>query len=484
MKKIMCLILVTLCFINTTVCAAKYSDVTEENQYFEAVELLNEANIMLGYDGKFRPDDIITRAEVVAIANRLQGLSEAAKAATSISIYTDVAKTDWFAGDVNLASQMGVIAGDGNGLFRPNDQVRYDEAIKIMVTTLGYSYEDALKKGGWPTGYIIIAEENGIIKETESNDIYASRGAVAQMASEVYKILSIKTEEKVLDSKENTETQPAVYDEIDGITVKNMYLVVDGEKTQGIFKYDNDTYTLNLRATLNFHKNEKDRNAIVKLVVTNAYDRNYIIENEFNITIPKDTDEYIIGYEIIFNKTEWLDMLYKDLLDAKDSDILFMLYVNDDKVNEIKETFSYQYSAEKSVVNSFEITDVQLSTLNGNGDVVQKGDQIVKYANVAKLKFDSKVKVDATSSEEQNVDIFHVYVAMYEDYKYDQKTEKISGRMLSYYRCAYCPIFGENFWFTYGGEYRLSTFRTGKYTMVFMLHGKIIYEHDFTVVNP
>ena len=184
LTRILALVLVFTMMVSSAAFAARYTDVADDSTYAEAVEVLSALNIFYGDTaGTFRPDDVITRAEVVAVVNRLTGLSDAAKAAAGTSMYTDVATTDWFAGDVNLASQQGIVAGDGNGLFRPNDQVKYEEAVKMMVAALGYKPDYVLKQGGWPTGYLVIATENEITKGLAvSAGEPATRGIVAKLA--------------------------------------------------------------------------------------------------------------------------------------------------------------------------------------------------------------------------------------------------------------------------------------------------------------
>lgn len=184
LTRILALVLVFTMMVSSAAFAARYTDVADDSIYAEAVEVLSAIGVVKGDTaGTFRPEDVITRAEVVAICNRLQGLSDAAKAAAGTSMYTDVATTDWFAGDVNLASQMGIVAGDGNGLFRPNDQVKYEEAVKMMVASLGYKQDYVLKQGGWPTGYLVIATQNEITKGLSiSAGEPAHRGTVAKLA--------------------------------------------------------------------------------------------------------------------------------------------------------------------------------------------------------------------------------------------------------------------------------------------------------------
>lgn len=184
LTRVLVLALVFSMLLSSVAFGATFTDVEDGTAIAEATDVLAGLGILKGYeDGSFGPDKVITRAEVVAVANRLQGLSTAAQAAAGSTIYTDVAADAWYAGDVNLATQMGIIAGDGNGLFRPEDSVKYEEAVKIMVAALGYQPNYVMAKGGWPTGYLVIASEAGVTKGlngTAGQDAF--RGIVARLA--------------------------------------------------------------------------------------------------------------------------------------------------------------------------------------------------------------------------------------------------------------------------------------------------------------
>ena len=184
LTRVLALVLTFAMMISTVAMAATFADIEEGSTYAEATSVLADLGILKGYeDGTFGADKVITRAEVVAVVNRLQGLSDAAKAAGGATQYTDVPSTEWYAGDVNLATQMGIISGDGNGLFRPNDQVKYEEAVKMIVAALGYNQEYVLKRGGWPTGYLVIATEAEISKGMSAGaGDPAYRGIVAKLA--------------------------------------------------------------------------------------------------------------------------------------------------------------------------------------------------------------------------------------------------------------------------------------------------------------
>lgn len=97
-----------------------------------AVALAVQAGIITGYeDGTFRPDDVITRAEMAAmIANALKPTPQAS-AATG---FADDADIPVWAKDAAAALQkLGVMEGTGDNLFRPDAQATRAQAVTILT---------------------------------------------------------------------------------------------------------------------------------------------------------------------------------------------------------------------------------------------------------------------------------------------------------------------------------------------------------------
>ncbi len=157
-----------------------FPDVPNDADYVDAVTYLAGAGIITGdMDGNFNPDAEITRAEVAAMICRLMGAGDEAQVARN-QTYGDVSG-HWAEGYITTATRKGVFNGDGAGMFRPNDNVTYEQVIKILVCVGGHDSE-ARSKGGWPNGYITVAAELGITNGVRfSQTANAPRSAVAQM---------------------------------------------------------------------------------------------------------------------------------------------------------------------------------------------------------------------------------------------------------------------------------------------------------------
>ena len=118
---------------------ARFTDVNANRYYATAVNTLASMGIVTGSNGKFRPDDSITRAEFVAIAmrfaNRVNG------AATRFS---DVGYNAWYYDAVASAVAYGWIGGYSDGTFRPNKAITRAEVVTIVNRMLNRSFDAAV----------------------------------------------------------------------------------------------------------------------------------------------------------------------------------------------------------------------------------------------------------------------------------------------------------------------------------------------------
>ncbi len=154
-----------------------------DTKYAEAARILGALGIMVGdaETGNFRPNDNILRSEMSKVAVYSVGLEEVAKGATQQTRFPDVVANHWANGPINVADQQGMVVGDDVGTFRPDDNVLFQEAVTIMVRALGYEPK-ASQSGGYPTGYMVVASENQMLKGiTATASSPATRGDVAQL---------------------------------------------------------------------------------------------------------------------------------------------------------------------------------------------------------------------------------------------------------------------------------------------------------------
>jgi len=185
----------------TSAFAAKvdFSDVPDNSPYKEAIETLAMLDLLNGYDdGTFGPERTITRAEFAAVITRALGLEGVAAGASAMPIFNDMVNSNggehWGSGYIKIAYDREIIDGYGDGRFGPDDPVTYEQAVKMIVCTLGYGHE-AEQRGGWPTGYLATANDKNITRGAlmTPTDQQAPRGMVAKL---VFNSLEIPMMEK------------------------------------------------------------------------------------------------------------------------------------------------------------------------------------------------------------------------------------------------------------------------------------------------
>lgn len=178
-KKIVSVTLASAMLLCTNAFAA-YTDVPEDSDVYSAVETLSTLGILNGYeDNTFKPDGNITRAEMCAILCRALGLE--APGTFYYDSFTDVPRDHWAYLYIGLCKVSKIVDGMGNDIFAPDSNVTFNQAVKMILSAMGYEII-AEANGGWPAGYVSIAAKYGILDGiTEKTDSPATRATVAKL---------------------------------------------------------------------------------------------------------------------------------------------------------------------------------------------------------------------------------------------------------------------------------------------------------------
>ncbi len=203
MRKLLCgamaVMMLATCLVPTafaTEGTTKFSDVTSDKLYSEAVSTLNLMGIINGYeDGTFKPEQNVTRAEFTAMLMRTLNYGSIGSASASGLPFTDVDDNDtsinWAIPNINTAYGMGIINGYEDATFRPNANVAYEEAIKMIVCTLGYGAGVSVDLEPWYANFVAIAAQIGLTKNADDLGAVttpASRACIAQLLFDALEI--------------------------------------------------------------------------------------------------------------------------------------------------------------------------------------------------------------------------------------------------------------------------------------------------------
>lgn len=160
-----------------------FTDITDET-VFQAAETLRLLGVVDGVGGgKFEPAGNLTRAQFCKMAVVMLGIEGQEPGYRSRTIFSDVASTHWARGYINLAAsgEDKFISGMGNGLFAPDTDITFAQAVTILVRLLGYSDSDTSMQ--WPEGYLILADSIGL---TEGFDLGANAAISRAQAAKLF----------------------------------------------------------------------------------------------------------------------------------------------------------------------------------------------------------------------------------------------------------------------------------------------------------
>ncbi|MFZ5824898.1 MAG: S-layer homology domain-containing protein [Bacillota bacterium] len=112
-----------------------FTDLPQDHWAYSAVEKLLKAGVVSpAPDGKFRPEDPITRAEVFKMVLTARKIDAAGKCA---AIFPDVPCTAWHAPYVETAYRLAIGEGMGDGNFAPNLPATREQIYNIVIRALG-----------------------------------------------------------------------------------------------------------------------------------------------------------------------------------------------------------------------------------------------------------------------------------------------------------------------------------------------------------
>lgn len=221
---------VTLLFGSVSAYAG-FTDMPKDTNETRIVNILNKLGIMNGYeDGSFKPSAPITRTEFAVMLYKSIGYLNTSSADGNASTgllggfdwrkrflgsdsddkkliypeaeekdesgvqiskgpWKDISEEYWAYSYLRTMNDMGIIQGYDDRTFRPENTVKCDEAIKIVLNLCGYdSYAKFL--GGYPEGYRKIANDNKLYSGVSA----AGDGMMSRMdaAALIYNSFKIK----------------------------------------------------------------------------------------------------------------------------------------------------------------------------------------------------------------------------------------------------------------------------------------------------
>lgn len=206
MKKITAFVLICVLLSTMTyyTSAKTFHDVSSSDPFYKAVSKLSDIGVIAGRgDGNFNPYDATTRAEFCAFLSRANGYKD--NTVSGSVPFKDVPSTYWAVNTIYFCYSKGYINGMGDGTFEPARQITYEEAVKMVVSAAGVGDSSLINVGPyWYSGYINRAREKGFLSGfTVKTGQPIPRGHVAQI---IYNAM----EKGYFGSSEPEPTKPSV----------------------------------------------------------------------------------------------------------------------------------------------------------------------------------------------------------------------------------------------------------------------------------
>ncbi len=158
-----------------------FSDLSSTSPYSKAIESLKDRGVVSGYaDGTFRESALVNRAEFlkIVLGSRLSVSGESLGAGSNC--FDDVRTNDWFASWVCTAKAEGIVSGYDNGDFKPEQNINFVEASKILA--LAFKQQGNVYSNDWFEQYVRALEDSKAIPTSISAlDKPVTRGEMAEM---------------------------------------------------------------------------------------------------------------------------------------------------------------------------------------------------------------------------------------------------------------------------------------------------------------
>lgn len=195
-----------------------FSDVPSDYWAFNYISEMVERNVLSGYpDGKFYPDEQVTRAEFAKIMTSAAGLPITQP---TTKIFSDVNISEWYAPYVHTAKEyLSAYTQNGSNYYLPNTPALREDIAVALVKLKGYStvgtdmtsitrmFSDSQSISENAKIYVATAVENGLISGYDDGTFKGQNGITrAEAATLLWRAYQYGNQNKNYDDVSNNDT--------------------------------------------------------------------------------------------------------------------------------------------------------------------------------------------------------------------------------------------------------------------------------------
>lgn len=184
---------IALCLFSI-ICAgithAEFADVDVTHPYFHAIDSLEDAEIVRGYDQGdkrfYKPLNSILRSEVLKVLMLAADIDIVDNGA---DYFADVPAHEWYAPFVNTAADREIVHGFADGDFHPAAQVSRSEFLKMLVLSFNVPVEEEQVGEEWYDRFYRATGSLRILDNVNASSYQSiSRGEVAELIYRAQKV--------------------------------------------------------------------------------------------------------------------------------------------------------------------------------------------------------------------------------------------------------------------------------------------------------
>lgn len=213
----------------------------------EALGLFDLLDIVPDVENKDMASSV-TRAEFTVMLAKMIKFDE--DTYSGVRYFNDLAMDHWAQAAINTFAEMGIISQPEDRLFRPEDAISRNEAVKMLTCLMGYQPYAAVN-GGYPYGYLMAANEVKMLGGVGNGEVFTLQDALIlsknALCAEVYEVTSIWNSIPVYESSEDKTLLSIYWDIYEGegilqaaygLSVDSKYNADFGEVIIDGVKYD------------------------------------------------------------------------------------------------------------------------------------------------------------------------------------------------------------------------------------------------------
>jgi hypothetical protein len=170
---------------------ADFSDVRDDYWANNSIKYLATAGIISGYpDGSFKPNRVVTRAELASLLVKAKNIPVTTG---SVTRFSDVSRQSGAAPYIKAAVDSGYLTGRTANKFEPNKAATRAEAVAALVkfdrTTLPGSLRAGpfpdMKAKDWSSRYVAAAKEAGMLDYLQGQNFEANKSITRAEVAEI-----------------------------------------------------------------------------------------------------------------------------------------------------------------------------------------------------------------------------------------------------------------------------------------------------------